>query len=113
MLADVRFDLNLARFSLAIDSLGYFLVVFVSKSSSRAFVLATLLSVSSISPIILCDLMFSRHFQAFGSGSAPAMQSASLCLLKNPSEDSGKLLGAFSMIQATAAFIISVSERFR
>ncbi|KAG8973857.1 hypothetical protein FRC05_008077 [Tulasnella sp. 425] len=88
MLADVRFDLNLARFSLAIDSLGYFLVVFVSKSSSRAFVLATLLS-------------------AFGSGSAPAMQSASLCLLKNPSEDSGKLLGAFSMIQATAAFIIS------
>ncbi|KAG8891736.1 hypothetical protein FRC01_014540, partial [Tulasnella sp. 417] len=88
MLADIRFDLNLARLSLAIDAVGYILVVFFSKSSSEAFVLVTLLS-------------------AFGGGSAPAMQSASLCLLKNPSEDSGKLFGAFSMIQAVAAFIIS------
>ncbi|KIO34617.1 hypothetical protein M407DRAFT_16586 [Tulasnella calospora MUT 4182] len=88
MLADIRFDLNLARLSLAIDAVGYVLVVFFSKSSSEAFVLVTLLS-------------------AFGGGSAPAMQSASLCLLKNPSEDSGKLFGAFSMIQAVAAFIIS------
>ncbi|KAG9049363.1 hypothetical protein FS837_010577 [Tulasnella sp. UAMH 9824] len=88
MVADIRFDLNLARVSLAIDAAGYILVVFFSKASSEAFVVATLLS-------------------AFGGGSAPAMQSASLCLLKNPSEDSGKLFGAFSMIQAVAAFIIS------
>ncbi|KAG8993154.1 hypothetical protein FRB90_000775, partial [Tulasnella sp. 427] len=88
VLADVRFDLNLARISLAVDSLGYLLVVFMTNGTSQSFVLATLLS-------------------AFGSGTAPAIQSASLCMLKNPAEDSGKLFGAFSMIQSTAAFVIS------
>lgn len=110
MTADIRFDLNLARLSLAVDAIGYLVVASVSGASAQAFVLATLLSVSLSILDRSCRGAFSNDTspQAFGSGTAPAVQSAALCMLKNPAEESGKLFGAISMVQAIAAFVLSV-----
>ncbi|KAG8905192.1 hypothetical protein FRB99_000557 [Tulasnella sp. 403] len=86
VLKDVRFDLRLARASIFIDAMSFILVVCTIDAS--AFVVVTLLS-------------------AFGGGTTPVIQSIALCLLPNAKEQAGKLFGAFSMMSAIGAFILS------
>lgn len=85
---DFQFDLTVARISLGIDALSYIAVSLTS--SPIAFLLSTGLA-------------------SFAGGVSPAVQSLCMLLLDNPKEDTGKMFGALSMIQAVAATIVSVS----
>ncbi|QRV90180.1 major facilitator superfamily transporter [Ceratobasidium sp. AG-Ba] len=81
------FDLRVARISMCLEFLSYFLLC--SSSSQHAFVLTTALS-------------------AFGGGTSPAMQSLALGILgPNQEADTGKLFGALSMLSSIASTVLS------
>ncbi|KAG9073728.1 hypothetical protein FS749_014737, partial [Ceratobasidium sp. UAMH 11750] len=81
-----QFDLRVARVSMVLEFLSYFLLC--SSSSQTAFVLTTTLS-------------------AFGGGTSPAMQSLALGILGPNQTDTGKLFGALSMLSSIASTVLS------
>ena len=89
---EMRFDLSLIRGSLLIDLLSHSLVALSPAHASQAlFVGATSLS-------------------SFGAGLVPATNSLALCIMQARGEDdTGKLFGAFSVLQAIGQMILGVS----
>ncbi|KAI0654641.1 major facilitator superfamily domain-containing protein [Cubamyces menziesii] len=86
---EMRFDLSLIRGSLLIDLLSHSLVALSPAHASQAlFVGATSLS-------------------SFGAGLVPATNSLALCIMQARGEDdTGKLFGAFSVLQAIGQMIL-------
>ncbi|KAI0326045.1 hypothetical protein GY45DRAFT_161821 [Cubamyces sp. BRFM 1775] len=86
---EMHFDLSLIRGSLLIDLLSHSLVALSPAHASQAlFVGATSLS-------------------SFGAGLVPAMNSLALCIMQGRGEDdTGKLFGAFSVLQAIGQMIL-------
>ncbi|KAI0648814.1 MFS general substrate transporter [Trametes meyenii] len=86
---EMHFDLSLIRGSLLIDLLSHSIVALSSSSASQAlFVGATSLS-------------------SFGAGLVPATNSMALCIMQSRGEDdTGKLFGAFSVLQAVGQMIL-------
>ncbi|KAI8969873.1 MFS general substrate transporter [Trametes punicea] len=89
LVKEMRFDLSLLRGSLLIDLLSHSLVALSPPDASQAlFVGATSLS-------------------SFGSGLVPAANSLALCIMQTRGEDdTGKLFGAFSVLQAVGQMIL-------
>lgn len=81
-----QFDLRVARISMCMEFLSYFLLC--SSSSQMAFVMTTTLS-------------------AFGGGTSPAMQSLALGILGPSQADVGKLFGALSMLGSISSTVLS------
>ncbi|OSC98523.1 MFS general substrate transporter [Trametes coccinea BRFM310] len=86
---EMRFDLSLIRGSLFIDFLSHSIVALSPAHASQAlFVGATSLS-------------------SFGAGLVPATNSLALCIMQARDEDdTGKLFGAFSVLQAVGQMIL-------
>ncbi|CAE6515654.1 unnamed protein product [Rhizoctonia solani] len=85
-LREQQFDLLVARLSIAMDFLSYFLLC--SATSATGFVLTTSLS-------------------ALGGGTSPALQSLALGTLGGEEKDVGKLFGALSMLSSISSTILS------
>ncbi|KAL1949746.1 hypothetical protein VTO73DRAFT_8627 [Trametes versicolor] len=86
---EMRFDISLIRGSLIIDLLSHSLVTLSPAHASQAlFVGATAMS-------------------SFGAGLVPAANSLALCIMQSRGEDvTGKLFGAFSVLQAVGQMIL-------
>ncbi|CDO77818.1 hypothetical protein BN946_scf184722.g10 [Trametes cinnabarina] len=86
---EMRFDLSLIRGSLLIDLLSHSTVALSPSHASQAlFIGATSLS-------------------SFGAGLVPAMNSLALCIMQSRDEDdTGKLFGAFSVLQAVGQMVL-------
>ncbi|KAI0636128.1 MFS general substrate transporter [Trametes polyzona] len=86
---EMHFDVSLIRGSLLIDLLSHSLVALSPAHASQAlFVGATALS-------------------SFGAGLVPAANSLALCIMQSRGEDdTGKLFGAFSVLQAVGQMIL-------
>ncbi|KDQ15965.1 hypothetical protein BOTBODRAFT_31419 [Botryobasidium botryosum FD-172 SS1] len=82
---NIKFDLRVARVSFVIELASY--IAATASNSPLGFVISTSLT-------------------SFGGGAGPAAQSLALCLLPNPKEDSGKLFGAISMMQAISSGVL-------
>lgn len=91
---EMRFDISLIRGSLIIDLLSHSLVTLSPAHASQAlFVGATAMS-------------------SFGAGLVPAANSLALCIMQSRGEDvTGKLFGAFSVLQAVGQMILGVRLR--
>ncbi|KDN40711.1 hypothetical protein RSAG8_07886, partial [Rhizoctonia solani AG-8 WAC10335] len=89
-LREQQFDLLVARLSIAMDFLSYFLLC--SATSATGFVLTTALS-------------------ALGGGTSPALQSLALGTLGGEEKDVGKLFGALSMLSSISSTILSPSGK--
>ena len=109
LIAEMKFDLLVTRFSFVLDILSHTLVSFSSTASTSAAQIAfasfTVLS-------------------SFGSGAYPSIQSLALCIQQAHAEEderakgssaeivsmgTGSLFGALAVIQATGQMILGVS----
>ncbi|KAI0759595.1 MFS general substrate transporter [Trametes elegans] len=88
LVKEMRFDLSLIRGSLLVDLLSHALVALSPDASQVLFVGATSLS-------------------SFGAGLVPACNSLALCIMQSRGDnDTGKLFGAFSVLQAVGQMIL-------
>jgi hypothetical protein len=94
LLALIKFDRRLLRFSILVDVLSNFSVIFIPRTPGH-------------------DLSFTIFtcLQSLGSGSLPAANSLALSMMKlngDSAGGSGKLFGAFSILQAVGSMILGV-----
>jgi len=82
---NIKFDLRIARLSFIVELVSF--IAATVTNSPLGFVISTSLT-------------------SFGGGAGPAAQSLALCLLPNPKEESGKLFGAISMMQAIGGGVL-------
>lgn len=89
LVREIKFDLTLVRLSLVVEVLSHVLVALSPQGSS--------------------DLLFVvfTTLPSFGSGSLPAANSLALSMMKlNGDTDTGKIFGAFAMLQSVAQMIL-------
>ena len=89
---EIKFDVILVRLSLVLDLISHTLVVVLPQGNSELLFVAL------------------TSLPCFGSGSLPAANSLALSMMKlNGDTGTGKLLGAFAMLQAVGQTILGVS----
>lgn len=92
---EMRFDISLIRGSLLIDLFSHSVVAFAATDAGPAAGQALFVGATSMN--------------AFGAGLVPAVNSLALCILQSRGEtDTGKLFGAFSVLQAVGQMILGV-----
>ncbi|KAI0749970.1 major facilitator superfamily domain-containing protein [Daedaleopsis nitida] len=90
---EMRFDMSLIRGSLLVDLIGHSVVTLAAPDAGPAAGQALFVAATSMG--------------SFGAGLVPAINSLALCILQSRGDlDTGKMFGAFSMLQAIGQMIL-------